>query len=50
MTLKGTFSGNYTPRLDIPSVVEKFMNKELELEKFITHTLPILLNRQGFLN
>ncbi|CAI9754403.1 unnamed protein product [Fraxinus pennsylvanica] len=36
-TLKGTFFGNYKPRSDIPSVVEKYMNKELELDKFITH-------------
>ncbi|KAG6520450.1 hypothetical protein ZIOFF_017506 [Zingiber officinale] len=39
-TLKGTFFGNYKPRTDIPGVVEKYMNKELELEKFITHSLP----------
>lgn len=36
-TLKGTFFGNYKPRTDIPGVVEKYMNKELELDKFITH-------------
>ncbi|KAI4374197.1 hypothetical protein MLD38_012216 [Melastoma candidum] len=36
-TLKGTFFGNYKPRSDLPNVVEKYMNKELELEKFITH-------------
>ncbi|KAL1071077.1 hypothetical protein V6Z11_D11G065300 [Gossypium hirsutum] len=36
-TLKGTFFGNYKPRSDLPSVVENYMNKELELEKFITH-------------
>ncbi|KAJ4701022.1 alcohol dehydrogenase [Melia azedarach] len=39
-TLKGTFFGNYKPRSDLPSVVEKYMNKELELEKFITHSVP----------
>lgn len=39
-TLKGTFFGNYKPRTDIPGVVEKYMNKELELEKFITHHVP----------
>ncbi|KAK5840450.1 hypothetical protein PVK06_009351 [Gossypium arboreum] len=39
-TLKGTFFGNYKPRSDIPAVVEKYMNKELELDKFITHTVP----------
>jgi len=25
-TLKGTFYGNYKPRTDLPSVVEKYMN------------------------
>ncbi|KAJ9675160.1 hypothetical protein PVL29_024206 [Vitis rotundifolia] len=39
-TLKGTFFGNYKPRSDIPAVVEKYMNKELEVEKFITHSVP----------
>ncbi|KVI04866.1 Alcohol dehydrogenase, C-terminal [Cynara cardunculus var. scolymus] len=39
-TLKGTFFGNYKPRSDLPSVVEKYMNKELEVEKFITHEVP----------
>ena len=33
-TLKGTFFGNYKPKTDIPGVVKKYMNKELELEKF----------------
>jgi alcohol dehydrogenase class-P len=39
-TLKGTFFGNYKPRSDLPSVVEMYMNKELQLEKFITHQVP----------
>ncbi|KAK3411468.1 hypothetical protein EUGRSUZ_I00224 [Eucalyptus grandis] len=39
-TLKGTFFGNYKPRTDLPSVVEKYMNKELDVEKFITHEVP----------
>ncbi|KAJ1689247.1 hypothetical protein LUZ63_013402 [Rhynchospora breviuscula] len=39
-TLKGTFFGNYRPRSDLPSVVEKYMTGELELEKFITHSVP----------
>ncbi|XP_058095107.1 alcohol dehydrogenase 1-like [Magnolia sinica] len=36
-TLKGTFFGNYKPRTDLPSVVDMYMRKELEVEKFITH-------------
>uniref|UniRef100_A0A0E0F3I8 Uncharacterized protein n=1 Tax=Oryza meridionalis TaxID=40149 RepID=A0A0E0F3I8_9ORYZ len=39
-TLRGTFFGNYKPRTDLPGVVEMYMNKELELEKFITHSVP----------
>jgi len=36
-TLKGTFFGNYKPRSDLPGLVEMYLNKELELDKFITH-------------
>ncbi|KAJ8531231.1 hypothetical protein K7X08_026665 [Anisodus acutangulus] len=39
-TLEGTFFGSYKPKTDLPSVVAKYMNKELELEKFITHQVP----------
>ncbi|XP_057754677.1 alcohol dehydrogenase 1-like [Arachis stenosperma] len=38
-TLKGTFYGNYKPRIDLPNVVEKYMKGELKLEKFITYTV-----------
>ncbi|KAK6131997.1 hypothetical protein DH2020_034260 [Rehmannia glutinosa] len=41
-TLKGTFFGNYKPRSHLPSVVEMYMNKELEVEKFITHEVSFL--------
>ncbi|MCL7032061.1 hypothetical protein MKW94_015659 [Papaver nudicaule] len=40
LKVKGTFFGNYKPHADLPSVVEMYMNKELELEKFITHEVP----------
>ncbi|ONH92999.1 hypothetical protein PRUPE_8G207200 [Prunus persica] len=32
--------GNYKPRTDLPSVVDMYMNKKLEVEKFITHRVP----------
>jgi len=38
-TLKGTFFGNFKPRTDLPNVVEMYMKKELEVEKFITHSV-----------
>ncbi|WOH12384.1 hypothetical protein DCAR_0831887 [Daucus carota subsp. sativus] len=47
-TLKGSFFGNYKPRTDLPSVVEKYMNKELELEKFITHEVPFAEINKAF--
>ncbi|GLJ33666.1 hypothetical protein SUGI_0676660 [Cryptomeria japonica] len=40
-TLKGTFFGNYKPRTDLPRLVQKYMKKEIELEKFITHEIPL---------
>ncbi|CAI0426670.1 unnamed protein product [Linum tenue] len=39
-TLKGSFFGNYKPRTDLPSVVEMYMNKKLDVDKFITHRVP----------
>ncbi|CAD5195664.1 unnamed protein product [Musa acuminata subsp. malaccensis] len=39
-TLRGTFFGNYKPRTDLPSVVDMYMKKQLEVEKFITHRVP----------
>ncbi|KAK4563627.1 hypothetical protein RGQ29_005962 [Quercus rubra] len=47
-TLKGTYFGNYKPRSDLPSVVERYMNKELELEKFITHEVPFSKINKAF--
>ncbi|TYI86966.1 hypothetical protein E1A91_D04G103800v1 [Gossypium mustelinum] len=47
-TLRGTFFGNYKPRSDIPGVVEKYMKKELELDKFITHSVPLLDINKAF--
>jgi alcohol dehydrogenase class-P len=48
-TLKGTFFGNYKPRSDLPSVVEKYyMSTELELEKFITHEVKFAEINKAF--
>ncbi|KAF3951596.1 hypothetical protein CMV_022772 [Castanea mollissima] len=33
-TLKGTFFGNYKPRSDLPSVVERYMNKFAQREEW----------------
>jgi alcohol dehydrogenase class-P len=47
-TLKGTFFGNYKPRTDLPNVVELYMKKELEVEKFITHSVPFAEINKAF--
>ncbi|KAL8107796.1 hypothetical protein AgCh_024265 [Apium graveolens] len=50
-TLKGSFFRNYKPRSDLSSVVEKYMNKELELEKLITHEVPFTeINKSVFVS
>ncbi|OIT20932.1 alcohol dehydrogenase 1, partial [Nicotiana attenuata] len=46
--LKGTFFGNCKPHSGLPSAVEKCMNKELELEKFITHKFPFAEINKAF--
>nr|XP_017233519.1 PREDICTED: alcohol dehydrogenase-like 5 [Daucus carota subsp. sativus] len=38
---EGTFFGNYKPRNDILGVVEKYMNKEMVVEKFSTHKVNL---------
>ncbi|KAK3032442.1 hypothetical protein RJ639_037169 [Escallonia herrerae] len=47
-TLKGSFFGNYKPRSDLSSVVEKYKNKELELGRFITHKVPFVEINKAF--
>ncbi|ONH93001.1 hypothetical protein PRUPE_8G207400 [Prunus persica] len=47
-TLKGTSFGNYKPRTDLPSVVDMYMNKKLEVEKFITHRVPFSQINKAF--
>ncbi|OMP09735.1 Alcohol dehydrogenase superfamily, zinc-type [Corchorus olitorius] len=39
-TLKGTLFGGWKPKSDLPSLVEKYMNEEIQIDEFITHNLP----------
>ncbi|XP_004512682.1 alcohol dehydrogenase-like 6 [Cicer arietinum] len=39
-TLKGTLFGGWKPKSDLPSLVEKYMNKEIHIDDYITHNLP----------
>jgi alcohol dehydrogenase class-P len=47
-TLKGTFFGNYKPRSDLPGLVELYLDKKLELEKFITHEVSFANINKAF--
>jgi len=41
-TLKGTFYGHYKPRTDIPSVVEKYLNKVIIELSIVIGTLQAI--------
>ncbi|TNM98892.1 hypothetical protein fugu_013456 [Takifugu bimaculatus] len=40
-TLKGTYFGGLKGVRDVPKLVDAYMNKELKLDEFITHRLPL---------
>jgi S-(hydroxymethyl)glutathione dehydrogenase/alcohol dehydrogenase len=40
-TWKGTAFGGVKGRTELPGYVERFMNKEIEIDKMITHTMGI---------
>ncbi|PKI75548.1 hypothetical protein CRG98_004084 [Punica granatum] len=39
-TLKGSMFGGWRPKSDLPSLVDKYLNKEIRVDEFITHNLP----------
>ncbi|XP_020220372.1 alcohol dehydrogenase-like 6 [Cajanus cajan] len=39
-TLKGSLFGGWKPKSDLPSLVEKYINKEIQIDDYITHNLP----------
>lgn len=40
-TLKGTYFGGWKGATALPELVEKYLKKELMLEEFITHSMPL---------
>uniref|UniRef100_A0A3Q3MFB0 Alcohol dehydrogenase 6 n=1 Tax=Mastacembelus armatus TaxID=205130 RepID=A0A3Q3MFB0_9TELE len=40
-TLKGTYFGGWKSVQDVPKLVDDYMNNRLELDEFITHSLPL---------
>lgn len=47
-TLTGSFFGGLKPRSELPNIVEMYMMKELQLDKFITHELPFAQINEAF--
>eukprot|EP01018_Ginkgo_biloba_P014282 Gb_32556 [translate_table: standard] len=47
-TLKGTFFGNFKPRSQLPGLVEMYLRKEIEIEKFITHEVSLAEINKAF--
>ncbi|XP_072987161.1 alcohol dehydrogenase-like 6 [Typha latifolia] len=39
-TLKGTLFGGWKPKSDLPSLVDKYMRKEIEVDGLVTHDMP----------
>ncbi|XP_042394639.1 alcohol dehydrogenase-like 6 isoform X2 [Zingiber officinale] len=39
-TLKGSLFGGWKPKSDLPSLVDKYSNGEIELDEFVTHDIP----------
>ena len=40
-TWKGTAFGGFKSRDSVPKLVDKYLKKELKIDEFITHTLPL---------
>ncbi|XP_059454975.1 alcohol dehydrogenase-like 6, partial [Corylus avellana] len=39
-TLKGSLFGGWRPKSDLPSLVDMYTKKEIEIDEFITHNMP----------
>lgn len=47
-TWKGTAYGGWKSKPQIPEMIERYMNKELKLDEYITHRLPFTQINEGF--
>ncbi|ONI08785.1 hypothetical protein PRUPE_5G200700 [Prunus persica] len=39
-TLKGSLFGGWKPKSDLPSLVDMYTTKEIQVDEYITHNLP----------
>ncbi|OWA51224.1 Alcohol dehydrogenase class-3 chain H [Hypsibius exemplaris] len=47
-TWKGTAFGGFKSRDSVPKLVDKYMKKQLKIDEFITHTMPVEEINRGF--
>lgn len=47
-TLKGTNLGDYKTKDDLPKLVKEYLNGGIDVEKLITHRLPLERINEGF--
>jgi S-(hydroxymethyl)glutathione dehydrogenase / alcohol dehydrogenase len=47
-TWKGTAFGGWKSRTQVPQLVDKYMNKEMKIDEFITHKLPLAQINDAF--
>ncbi|XP_068316458.1 8-hydroxygeraniol oxidoreductase-like [Pyrus communis] len=41
-TLKGSIFGGLKPKTDLPVIIDKWMNKDMQLDELLTHEVPLL--------
>ncbi|ONK63542.1 uncharacterized protein A4U43_C07F16300 [Asparagus officinalis] len=47
-TLKGSLFGGWKPKSDLPSLVDKYLNKEIQVDGLVTHDLPFSSINEAF--
>jgi len=47
-TWKGTAFGGWKSKPQVPELVDRYMDKELKIDEYITHTLPFSKINEGF--
>jgi alcohol dehydrogenase len=47
-TLKGSLFGGWKPKSDLPSLVDMYIKKEIQIDEFITHNMPFEDINQAF--
>ncbi|KAK1381375.1 S-(Hydroxymethyl)glutathione dehydrogenase [Heracleum sosnowskyi] len=47
-TLKGSMFGGWKPKSDIPSLIQMYLNQEIQVDEYISHNMPLEDINQAF--